>query len=197
MVGIMLLAVVPVEGDGLVADDPGGAIGRRRVEPTGVEIRLGARHEEGAGLVQDVEPLKIEIPTVHHVNGTGFGDQQVENIDVVQLPVGDVNEARDRTAQIEQRVHLHGGLGGTESSNPFPSSAESDHRPKPGLGARRWKGRPATTGRCCAEQGAPAVYGCCCGRRSSPPSVTGAVEQTVDSALSDRDNREIGESRRI
>src|ERR1700737_2685096 len=106
MVGIMLLAVVPVEGDGLVADDPGGAIGRRRVEPTSVEIRLGAGHEEGAGLVQDVEPLKVQIPTVHHVNGTGFGARQIETLDVVQLSVRDVNEARDRTAQIEQRVHL-------------------------------------------------------------------------------------------
>jgi len=77
MVGIMLLAVVPVEGDGLVADDPGGAIGRRRIEPAGVEIRLGAGHEEGAGLVQNVEPLEVQISTVHHVNGTGFGDQQI------------------------------------------------------------------------------------------------------------------------
>jgi len=30
MVGIMLLAEIPIEGDGLVADDPGGAIGRPR-----------------------------------------------------------------------------------------------------------------------------------------------------------------------
>src|SRR5207245_3497857 len=51
LIGIMLLAVVAVESDGLVADDPGGAIGRRRVEATGVEIRFGAGHEEGAGLM--------------------------------------------------------------------------------------------------------------------------------------------------
>ena len=85
-----------------------------------------------------------------------------------------------------------------ESSRLAPTRGrrwQSDHWPEPGLSARRRKGRPATTGRrCCAEQGAPGVDGCCCGRRSSPPSVTGAVAQTVDSALSDWNNSEIGES---
>jgi len=70
-------------------------------------------HEEGAGLMQDMEPL-VQIPAVHHANSAGFGDEQVENIDVVQFSVRDVNEARDRTAQIEQRMHLHGSLGGAE-----------------------------------------------------------------------------------
>ena len=83
MIGIMLLAVVAIEGDGLVADDPGGALGRCRVKATGSEVRLGAGHEEGASLIQDVEPLEVQIPAVHHVNGAGFGDQQVENFDVV------------------------------------------------------------------------------------------------------------------
>jgi hypothetical protein len=91
-----------------------------------------------------------------------------------------------------------------DGANPDPGSRlaptrgrrwQSDHWPEPGLSPTRWKGRPATTGRrCCAEQGAPGVDGCCCGRRSSPPSVTGAEAQTVDSLLSDWNNSEIGES---
>ena len=87
MIGIMLLAVVPVEGDGLVANDPGGAIDRRRVDAPGIEIRLRAGHEEGTGLMQEVEPPEVEIPAVHHVDGTGLGDQQVENVDVVNFPL--------------------------------------------------------------------------------------------------------------
>ena len=71
-------------------------------------------YRSGGLEVDYVEPLKVEIAAVHHVNGTGFGDQQVEDIDVVQPSVGDVNEARDGTAQIEQRMHLHCGLGGAE-----------------------------------------------------------------------------------
>ena len=42
------------------------------------------------------------------------GISRSRTLTVVQLSVGDVNEARDRTAQIEQRVHLHGGLGSAE-----------------------------------------------------------------------------------
>jgi hypothetical protein len=76
MIGIMLLAVVATEGDGLIADDPGGAIGRRRVQATGIEVRLGVGHEEGAGSMKDIESLEVQIPAVHHVNGAGFGDQQ-------------------------------------------------------------------------------------------------------------------------
>ena len=64
--------------------------------------------------MQDVEPLEVQIPAVHHVNRAGFGNEQVEDIDVVQLPVGDVDEARDRATQIEQRMHLYGGLGRAE-----------------------------------------------------------------------------------
>ena len=68
MIGVMLLAVVTIEGDGLVADDPGRTIGRRRVKATRIEIRLGAGHEEGAGLMQDMEPFEVQIPAVHHVD---------------------------------------------------------------------------------------------------------------------------------
>ena len=73
----MLSAVVAVEGDGLITDDPAGAIGRPRVQATGSEIGFGTGHKEGAGLVQDVEALKVQIPTVHHVDRAGFGDEQI------------------------------------------------------------------------------------------------------------------------
>lgn len=35
---------------------------------------------------------------------------EIERVHVVQLAVGDVDEARNAAAQIEQCVHLHGGL---------------------------------------------------------------------------------------
>src|SRR5437899_7773629 len=103
----MPLAVVAIESDGLVADDPGAAIDGSRIDAMGVEIRLGAGYKEGACLMQDVEPLEIQIPAIHHVNRTGFRDQQVEDIDVVQLSIGNVNEAWNCTPQIEiGRAHV-------------------------------------------------------------------------------------------
>ena len=128
MIGVMPVAVVAIEGDGLVADDPGAAIDRSRIEAMGVEIRLGAGYKEGASLMQDVQSREIQIPAIHHVNRTGFRDQHVQDIDVVQLSIGDVNEARDRTAQIEQRMHLHGGLGRAEERPREDRQAEVDCR---------------------------------------------------------------------
>lgn len=44
----------------------------------------------------------------------GSVEQQVERVDVMQLAVRDVDEAGDVAAQIQERVHLHGGLGRAE-----------------------------------------------------------------------------------
>ena len=43
--------VVPVELDGLVADQSGAAIYLRRVQASRIEVSLGARDEEATGLV--------------------------------------------------------------------------------------------------------------------------------------------------
>ena len=44
-----------------------------------------------------------------------FRQQQIESMNIVQLAVRDVDEARDVTTQIEQGVHLHSRLRGTKA----------------------------------------------------------------------------------
>jgi hypothetical protein len=61
--------------------------------------------------MQHVKALEIEIAPVHHVEGTRLRDENIEHIDIVQLAIGDVDECRDGTAQIEQCVQFHRGLG--------------------------------------------------------------------------------------
>ena len=56
---------------------------------------------------------EIDVAAIHDVDG-GLREQQIERVNVVQLAVRDVDEARDVAAQIEQRVHLHRRLGGTK-----------------------------------------------------------------------------------
>ena len=77
----------------LVADHAGRAIGRRRVDAACIHVRLGTRDEEGAGLMQRVQPREVDVAAIHDVEGTGLGKQQIEHVDVVQLAVGDVDEA--------------------------------------------------------------------------------------------------------
>ena len=87
---------------------------RTGVSSLGLEIGLGAGDEEGSGQVQAVQPLEVQIAAVHDIEGAGLGQQLVEHVDIVQFPVGDVNEARDVAAQIDKRVKLDCRFGRTK-----------------------------------------------------------------------------------
>ena len=50
--GVILTGVEAVQGDGLVANDAGRAIRRRRIDAMSIDVRLGTRDEEGPGLVR-------------------------------------------------------------------------------------------------------------------------------------------------
>jgi hypothetical protein len=58
-----------------------------------------------------MEPLEVEIASVHDVEGAKLGYQQVEEIDVVPFAVADVQERVDVTAQVQERMQLDGCLG--------------------------------------------------------------------------------------
>ncbi len=63
-----------------------------RIAALGFEIGFGARHKEAARFVKVMKPLEVDISSVHDVEGPGLGQQQVENVDVVQFAVADVHE---------------------------------------------------------------------------------------------------------
>ena len=58
-----------------------------------------------------MESFEIDVAAVHHIEGTGLGNQDVEDVDVVQFSIGNVNEFRDIAAKVEQRMQLDGALG--------------------------------------------------------------------------------------
>jgi len=110
----VLGGVETVERDGMVADQSGTAIHRRRVQASCIEVSLGASDEEAARLIQRVEPLEVEVASIHDVEGARLDNKQIQDVDIVQLAIGDVNEGGDRAAQIEQRVQFHCRLGGAK-----------------------------------------------------------------------------------
>ena len=61
-----------------------------------------------------VQALEVQVAPIHHVEGASLHGQDVEHVDVVQLAVADVDERRDRSTQVEQRVQLDGSFGRTE-----------------------------------------------------------------------------------
>ena len=47
--------------------------------------------------MEGVEAAKVQVAAVHDVEGAGFGQEQVQDLDIVQFPVGDVDK-RGNTA---------------------------------------------------------------------------------------------------
>ena len=114
MRGVALLRVESIERNRLVTNDSGRAISLRRIDAMEIHVRLGPCHEESAGQVQNMKPLEIDVATIHDVDRAGLWHQQIEGMDVMQLAVGNVDEAGNVAAQVEQRMHLHRRLGRSE-----------------------------------------------------------------------------------
>jgi hypothetical protein len=79
-----------------------------------MQIRFGAGDEEGTRPMQHMQAREIDIAAIHDIGGAGLGQHEVESVNVVQLAVRDMDEARDAAAQIEQGVHLYRRLGGAK-----------------------------------------------------------------------------------
>ena len=137
--GVILTGVEAVQGDGLVANDAGRAIRRRRIDAMSIDVRLGTRDEEGPGLVQHIKAGKVDVATIHDVDGSGFRQEHIEGMNVVQLAIRDVDKTRNVAPQVEQRVHLHRRLGGAEVHPRKDRQAQSDVSSSPGR-RRCWSG---------------------------------------------------------
>jgi len=132
---VVLAGAGAVQCDGLIRDHAAAPVGGRGINPMGIQIGLGTRDEEGTALVQRMQAGEVDIPAIHDVNGTGFGDQHIKSMNIVQLAVRDMDEARDVAAPIEQRVHPHGGFGG-----PKMGPREHRHAQIDGRGVQRIDG---------------------------------------------------------
>ncbi len=52
--------------------------------------------------MQGEKPFEVHIGPIHNIEGTRLRRQDIENIDVVQLAIGDMDKSRDIAAQIQQ-----------------------------------------------------------------------------------------------
>ncbi len=108
VVGIIFGGVVSIQGDGLIANETGRAVHRTRVKPMGVQIRFRADHKETASAVQCVESRKVDVTTIHDIDGPGLWYQEIQSVNAVELAVRYTNEAGDIPPEIQQGVHFDG-----------------------------------------------------------------------------------------
>jgi len=68
-----------------------------------------------------VEAAKVEITTIHDIDGPGLDDQLVEDIDIVNISGGYDHHRRNVAVQIQESVHFYGAL-------PFPELGPGKQR---------------------------------------------------------------------
>ena len=115
--GVEVLARVEAgEHNGLIANQSRASIDRMGIPTLGFEVGFGAGDKEALRLVQPIKPFEVEVSPVHDVESARLGQQQVQNVDVVQFAIADVEKRRDVAPQVQQRVQLDGRLGRAKRS---------------------------------------------------------------------------------
>jgi len=115
-----------VERDNLVASKAGSLVDRLREKALTIESFFGPSHKERSRLMHSVESLEIEISAIHQVNGAGFPEELVEDVDFVNLSAGDDHHGGNRAAKIEQGVQFDGRFVATELSPRKQRQAQID-----------------------------------------------------------------------
>ncbi len=72
-----------------------------RVSAAKLKVLFGTGDEIGFERMQRVEPLEIEVGSVHHIVGSRQRDDVVENIHIVHVPLCYQDELGDIAAKIE------------------------------------------------------------------------------------------------
>ena len=99
------------ERAGLIAAQSRRWIHRVRTLAGKPQVALSAGDKESSGTSQPVQPLKIQIATIHDVKRSRLEHQPVEPENVVLTGFGDMQAGRNGAAQVELRVQLDAGLG--------------------------------------------------------------------------------------
>ena len=76
--------------------------------------------------VNTEEAFEIDVGPIHDVEGAGLGEELVEDVDVVRFAIANADKRGDVAPQVQQRVHLHGGLAPAEPGPREQREAQVD-----------------------------------------------------------------------
>jgi len=114
-VGVMRRALPGAQPHDVVTADAGAFIHGQRLQPVEPHAGFRARDKERSRQHEAVEPLKIHIAPVNHVEGSRLENQFVQHAHIGLFAVGNGDHRRDGSAQIQQRVQFDRGLGNTKA----------------------------------------------------------------------------------
>ena len=107
---VILAGLWPGQHDGLVATQAGRFVDWMRIDPPVLKIGFGTRHKEGLSQMQGMESVEVDIAPIHDIETAGLEGDPVENVHIVELAIGDMDEGRNVAPQVEQRMEFDRAL---------------------------------------------------------------------------------------
>ena len=106
----------PGEDNRLVGSQPRRWVDGVRVSPLKLRVRFGPCDKERSTLREDIKAGKIQVTPIEDVKGARFGQQLIENIDVVYAGRSEMNKGRNAAAQVEEGMQLDRALAPPKAS---------------------------------------------------------------------------------
>ena len=113
-IGILLGGAKPRERHRLIESQASLFVHRARIPSKEFGVPLATGDEKRAMLMYTVEPLKVQIATIHDVKRTRIERHLVEDVDVVNLAGRNNNNGRIVSLQRQQRVQFDRRLGSSK-----------------------------------------------------------------------------------
>ncbi len=124
--GIVLGDEVPVQFNGLIADDDACPVHLGRVYGPAVHVAFGAGDKESYCMMNLKQASKVDVADVHYIKRVWLQDQNVQHIDLVHLAVANVNEGGIRAPEVQQGVRIDDCLGFVKRCRPDQAQAQND-----------------------------------------------------------------------
>ena len=102
--GHVFPGVEAFEYNNLVGLDPGGFVDGPRIEAFESEIAFCSGHKKCRGLLDHIKASKIEIPSIEDVKSARFEGQLIQDGYIVNFPMGNNDNGRNASAQVQQGV---------------------------------------------------------------------------------------------
>ena len=108
------MGIESFQDNDLIALDPSGLVDGPRVEASEPEVAFGSGDEEGRCSMDGIKTIEIQISTIDNVNGSWLEGQLIEDVDVVNLAVGDNDEGWNTSPEVQKGMQFHSGFVGSE-----------------------------------------------------------------------------------
>ena len=81
-----------------------------------VHVAFGAGDEECARLMYHIQSSKIDIPSIHHIDGSCLRRDQIQRQGIAHLAIGNMDEIGYGAAQIKQHLRIKRFYGTSENA---------------------------------------------------------------------------------